>query len=85
MKLDKLRAGSMAGSQSPADALWQIRRETRPRVIRVQRKWRRRAALRRWGHRVERACLWTLGVAGVVLAGMAVGNLLAMVLGAWPW
>ena len=79
MKLDKHPVASMTGRLSPADALWQIRRETRPGVMRVQKKWRRRAMLRRWALRVERWFLWGIGTLGVIFTVMAVVSFLGVV------
>lgn len=53
---------------NPHAALAQIRAAVRPAIVRSQRRWRRKARMRKLMHRAETAALWTIGIAGVVLA-----------------
>ncbi len=77
--LDVMDAGSMIGRLDPIVALLQIRRATRPGIMRVQKKWKRRAMYRRWGLRVEWVLLRVIGTVGVVLAVMSVVSFLNVV------
>lgn len=74
MKLDKVR---MAGH--PAVVLMQIRREVRPGVMSVQRRWKRRAMYRSMKPKAERVFLWIFGALGMFLAVMFTVSFLAVV------
>jgi hypothetical protein len=78
VKLDSVR---MAGH--PAVVLLKIRRDVRPTVMRVQRRWRRRAAYRQAWLWLEAAFMWTAGTLAVVLAVMTVVSILGRVWAGW--
>jgi hypothetical protein len=52
----------------PHAAMEQIRKAVRPAVMRSQKRWKRKARMRKLMLRAETVTLWTIGIAGVVLA-----------------
>jgi hypothetical protein len=58
----------------PHAALAQIREAVRPKVLRSQRRWKRRATLRKWRLRAEWTLLVTIGVLGTFCAALFLAN-----------
>ncbi len=73
MKLDSFPFSSTVRVH-PHAALVQIREAVRPAVLRSQRRWKRKARLRRLALRMEMALLVTMGVLGTALGAYFVAS-----------
>ncbi len=77
MKLDYLRDNHdtiRVFRVHPLTALAHIREAVRPGILRSQRRWRRKARLRKLARQAEQALIVTLGVLGTVCAAYFVAS-----------
>ena len=74
MKLDCIRDNGAVVHVHPHAALEQIREAIRPGMVRSQRRWKRKATLRKWALRAESVLIVTCGVLGTALASYWVAS-----------